>query len=245
MMQNANGFENLKDRLVRVNENYIPYIHNLQKRFTDGYSPRYSDQQLNLLNSTHVQTILKNASPTQSLISEPNGQSLNHELEVISDPRPAVLSLIAQNASAYLELNKQANPANLKTIQSIESNNLKLAEKMLGWGMLLQESFLKSAKTIHDKRVILIDPSKLTDNMRISGYTVQIVATNRGIPPNEDYMAQFRNETVRMTSGLDGLDRYYIRKFDTRKKAIRSMRKLRARGFSDVFVRAIAEYNRL
>ena len=250
MMQNANSYtgtpmESLKDRLVRVNENYIPYIHNLQKRFSDGGSSLYSDQQLRLINSTYVQTILKSASPTQPLISEPNGQSSNHGLEVFSDPRPAVLSLIAQNASAYLDLDKPVNPANLKTVQSIESNNLKLAEKMLEWGMLLQESFLKSAKTIHDKRTILIDPSKLTDNMRISGYTVQIVATNRGIPPNEDYMAKFSNETVRMTSGLDGLDRYYIRKFDTRKKAIRSMRRLRARGFSDVFVRAIAEYNQL
>lgn len=250
MMQNANSstgtpMESLKDRLVRVNENYIPYIRNLQKRFTDGYSSQYSDQQLRLINSTYVQTILKSAPPTQPLISEPDGQSSNHGLEVVSDPRPAVLSLIAQNASAYQDLDKPVNPANLKTIQSIESNNLKLAEKMLEWGMLLQESFLKSAKTIYDKRIILIDPSKLTDNMKISGYTVQIVATNRGIPPNEDYMAKFSNETVRMTSGLDGLDRYYIRKFDTRKKAIRSMRKLRARGFSDVFVRAIAEYNRL
>ena len=116
---------------------------------------------------------------------------------------------------------------------------------MLEWGVLLQESFLRSAKTIHDKNIILIDPSKLTDNMKISGYTVQIVATNRGIPPNRDYMAKFSSETVRMSSGLDGLDRYYIRVFDTKKEAIRNMRKLRSRGFSDVFVRAIAEYNRL
>ena len=250
MMLNGNSstgtpMESLKDRLVRVNENYIPYIQNLQRRFTDGYSSQYSDQQLRLINSTYVQTILKSAPPTQPLISEPDGQSSNHGLEVFTDPRSAVLSLIAQNASAYLDLDKPVNPANLKTVQSIESNNLKLAEKMLEWGVLLQESFLKSAKTIHDKRTILIDPSKITDNMRISGYTVQIVATNRGIPPNEDYMAKFSNETVRMTSGLDGLDRYYIRKFDTRKKAIRSMRKLRSQGFSDVFVRAIAEYNQL
>lgn len=252
MTQNANSstgtpVANLKYRLLSVNENYIPYIHNLQKRFSDGNSPQYqySDQQLRLMNSTYFQTILKSASPTQPLISEPDGQSSNYGLGVVSDPRLAVLSLIAQNASAYQDLDKPVTPANLKTVQSIESNNLKLAEKMLEWGMLLQEFFLKSAKTIHDKRTILIDPSKLTDDMKITGYTVQIVATNRGIPPNEDYMAKFSNETVRMTSGLDGLDRYYIRIFDTRKKAIRSMRRLRARGFSDVFVRAIAEYNRL
>ncbi len=239
MMQNANGpMGSLKDRLVTVNENYIPYIHNLQKRFTYGRS----NQQLSLKNSAHVQTIQRNASPIQSL---PDGQRSNHDFGGVPDPRPAVLSLIAKNASTYLDLDTLVNPANLKAIQSIESNNLKLAEKMLEWGVLLQEFFLKSAKTIHDKRTILIDPSELTDNMKISGYTVQIVATNRGIPPNEAYMAKFSNQTVRMSSGLDGLDRYYLRKFDTKKEAIRNMRKLRARGFSDVFVRAVAEYNRL
>ena len=250
MMENANGpagtsMESLKERLVRVNKNYTPYIQNLQKRFTYGYSYQYSNQRLSLKNSAYAQAILESASPIQSRVSEPGGQSSNYDFEGVSDPRPAVLPLIAQNAKAYLELDTLVNPANLKAIQSIETNNLKLAEKMLEWGVLLQQSFLGSARTIRETRTILIDPSALTDNMKISGYTVQIVATNRGIPPNENYMAKFRNETVRMTSGMDGLDRYYIRIFDTKREAVRNMRKLRARGFSDVFVRAIAEYNEL
>ena len=135
LMLNVNGptdmsMERLKDRLVGVNENYTPYIHNLRRRFTDGlrqYSG--SGQQQNVINSAYLQTILKSASPTQPQIGEPNGQSSTHDLIRGSDPRLAVLSLIAQNASAYLDLDAVVNAANLKTIQSIESNNLKLAEK--------------------------------------------------------------------------------------------------------------------
>lgn len=250
MMQNANNstdksVESLKDRLVRVNENYIPYIHNLQKTFTPGGLLQYSDRQLNLINSAHLEIILTDTSPIKTMTDKPNGQRSTHNLEESLDPRLTILSLIVQNARAYQDLNTLVNPANLKKIQFIESNNLKLTEKMLEWGVLLQQFLLKSAKTIHDKRTILIDPSALTDNMRISGYTVQIVATNRGIPPRADYMAKFSDETVRMTSGLDGLDRYYIRVFDTKKEAIRKMKRLRTQGFSDVFVRAIAEYNKL
>ena len=242
MIQNAGmSIESLKDRLVRVNTNYIPFIYNLQKRFAYDDPYRQSDHQLNLRNSAYAQNIQKSAFP----ISESDGQSSNPDLRGDSDPRAAVLSLIVQNAGTYVDLDTLVNPTNLKAIQSIETNNLKLAEKMLEWGVLLQESFLKSARTIYDRRTILIDPSALTDDMKINGYTVQIVATNRGIPPNENYMAKFRNETVRMSSGLDGLDRYYIRIFDTKKEAIRSMKKLRAQGFSDVFIRAIAEYNQL
>ena len=100
-------------------------------------------------------------------------------------------------------------------------------------------------KVFREKGISIIEPSKVPDDMKVQGYTIQIIAMTKGIPPSRAYLKRFSNEVIKMSSGQDGLDRYYIRKYDSLGTAAIEMQKLREQGFDDVFVRAIAEYDRL
>lgn len=234
--------DSLNRRLAHVNKSNVNLIQNLKLRFFG------KDQDLDMLtfeNSQYV-LVIRQGAFTDQQVNESGVFYPNPEMGMPLDPRQEILSLIAQNAAAYMKLNTLGGDNSLKAISEIENNNLKLAEKMAEWGAKLQEFLLASNKVIQEKRTILITPSEITDQMEVEGYTIQILAMNEGVPPSKSHLEKFRSEVIKMSRGLDGLDRYYIRQYDSKREAMREVRKLRASsGFGDLFVRAIAKYKEL
>lgn len=234
--------DSLNQRLVHVNKNNVNLIQNLKQRF---FGKNQDLDMLTFENSQYV-LVIRQGAFTDQQVNESGVFYPNPEMDMPLDPRQEILWLIAQNAAAYMKLNTLGGDNSLKAISEIENNNLKLAEKMAEWGAKLQEFMLASNKVIQEKRTILITPSEITDQMEVQGYTIQIVAMNEGVPPTKSHLEKFRGEVIKMSRGLDGLDRYYIRQYDSKRQAMREVRKLRASsGFGDLFVRAIAKYKEL
>jgi len=75
------------------------------------------------------------------------------------------------------------------------------------------------------------------------GYTIQILALTSQPKPDQSYFENLESSSkVDNVKGSDGYDRYFVGEFDSKKEALKEMRKLRELGYGDAFVRKISKY---
>ncbi len=77
-------------------------------------------------------------------------------------------------------------------------------------------------------------------------YTVQILAITMPNEPDQNYFSKLEPRSIVLNvQGKDGLNRFYLGAYETKREAIKAMRQLRKTGYEDAFIRKIKIYEEL
>ena len=77
-------------------------------------------------------------------------------------------------------------------------------------------------------------------------YTVQILAMTMPNEPDQKYFSKLEPRSIVLNvQGKDGLNRFYLGAYESKRDAIKAMRKLRKTGYADAFIRKIKKYEEL
>lgn len=96
-----------------------------------------------------------------------------------------------------------------------------------------------------EPKIELVKEEPVLPKAKIEGYTVQIIAVPVGKEPTGNFFKHVDQTLLNMTSGKDGLDRFYVGEYINRSDALVAMRELRNYGYEDAFVRNLEMYNQL
>jgi hypothetical protein len=86
-----------------------------------------------------------------------------------------------------------------------------------------------------DENPTVTQPSK--------NYTIQILAIKKKEKPDQMYFSELEpGSDIGSIMGKDGINRFYIGEYPSKKEALREMRSLREKGYSDAFIRKLSKY---
>ncbi|MEM9339069.1 MAG: hypothetical protein AAGA66_10100 [Bacteroidota bacterium] len=153
-----------------------------------------------------------------------------------------IATLIGHNASfkMYLDTTDFLG-TDVFFVEMIESNSELIYDKITEWRNMLKP-YTNDSKM---DEVAFVKTSEVEKGTKIEGYAVQVLAMANGIEPLKSYLAKLDNNELKKSVGLDGLDRYHIGTYETKRQALKAMRSLRSQGYRDAFVRAIVRYGEL
>lgn len=249
------GSGQLNTILKSMNDEYLAFGQNMLDKTnldssSDSLNFLISSSMVNNLES--IDTVMQNMKPFAGFDKEEHLSEISKAALL----KQEVALHINQNTAFKMFLDSTDLSVNGEEfVKMVEFNTESIHEKVAKWTDLLQsivdEHKLKeSSKTsskISSNTVSKTSTRKNIDatEQKIEGYTVQVLAMPNGIDPMYPYLAKLNSDEIKITEGKDGLCRYYIGEYLSRKEANKAMKAIIAKGYADAFIRSLVEYSRL